>query len=183
MATTGPSVAQRLLDLGGIRPEDGDHPARTLFGGLGEEAVALRHEPEARLEVEATGRVGRAVLAQRVSRHNVGTHLQDAALVGVVGRAGEDLDLVGDALPDDALDLRHHLGRGLGHPAALPRKYERSHVCPPDLDITEIRPYPEGVGRVVPQERRLAGALVQPALVSQSAFQPAVFDGLSASCC
>jgi hypothetical protein len=90
--------------------------------------VPLGYEPEAGLEVEATRGVGRAVLPERVSCHDVGAHLELSALVGVVGRAGEDLDLIRDALADDTTDPRRELRRRLRYPAALSRKHERSHL-------------------------------------------------------
>jgi hypothetical protein len=120
-------LAEGSLDLLRVGPEDGDHTAGGLLRGLREKAIPFSHQPEAGLEVEATGGVGGAILPERVPGHHVRTHLEDPALVGVLGGAGEELDLVRDALPDDASDPRQEVVCRLRHPAALSRKYERSH--------------------------------------------------------
>src|SRR5215210_2300128 len=116
------------LDFLRVGPENGDHPARDLLRGLREKAISLGYEPEAGLEVEAPGGVGGTVLPERVPGHHVRAHLEDLALVGVLGGAGEELDLVRDALPDDAPDPRQEVGSRLRHPTTLSRKYERSHL-------------------------------------------------------
>src|SRR4028118_483833 len=58
----------------------------------------------------------------------VGAPPEVAARAGVPRRAGEHLDLVRDALADDAPDLRQKLRRRLRNPASLSRKHERSHL-------------------------------------------------------
>src|SRR3712207_8414340 len=59
-----------------------------------------------------------------------------AALVGVLRRAREDLNLVRDALSHDPANNRQQRGRRLDHPAALPRKHECFHN--PDRKSTRL---------------------------------------------